>query len=403
MHLSIVKIFRGIKSLLALALLLVILLTAAIVSEYSSFYKLENLQKQKALATSVYNLSRDDMDLANIQYRGNNTMLKHEGEALSLFFAYDYINKFSKEHNYRNELSKLQFAINDFNTAAGEWYTQEEVGDEELQKRHEHFSKAYHVLMAQINDLTSRNLGYEQRRFQIEITLVILIVLVALFSAFWVSRRLNIVQRDILSLYATENDDLSRFATSEAETIAKHMGRTAKTPTVQNPAYLDSVTGLNNQKGFMHEYTDKKSQKPGNYTAICIFSIDKLSELERQYPGDFADNIIKKVSFMLSLYRQHNDVIGRLDHNQFAIILSRSDKSNAIGDCELIRKSIAETPFKTTDGQSVAVTVSGGFVQKMVTQKLEEVIAKANKVVSMSVQHGGNRIAQLRDKSTALK
>ena len=403
MQLSIFKIFGTIKSLLTLTLLLVILLVATILSEYSSFYKLENLQKEGELATTVYNLGRKDLDLANIQYRGNNTLLRHEGEALSSFYDYDFINKFSKESNYLNEIAELQFAIKDFNTAAGDWYTQEQIDEKELQTRQKQFTKTYEALMTQINIITSNNSTFEKRRFLIQMALGIALMLLVLYSSFWVSRRLNLVQNDINTLHTLDQDDSTGFITTEADTISKQMGRTTKTPTAQNPAYLDTVTGISNYKGFVHEYSDKKRQKAGNYTAICIFSIDKLGELEMQYSQEFAETILKKVSFMLSLYRQHNDVIGRIDHNQFTILLSRQDKTSAINDCELIRKSVEETPFKTADGKNLTVTISGGFVQKMSTQSLDEVVTKANKVLSMSIQHGGNRIAQLRDKNAALK
>lgn len=403
MQISIFKIFGTIKSLVALALLLVILLTAMILSEYSSFYKLENLQKEKELATEVYNLGRDDLDLSSIQYRGNNAMLRHEADALSNYYEYDYINKFSKSDNYHNDLTKLQYIINDFDIAASNWYTQEQISEEELQTRKERFTKAYDYLMTQINVMTSQNSTFEKRRFLIQLGLITTLLLMILLSTYWISRRLNLIQRDVSSLNIFASEDAAEFATSEADTISKSMGRTTKASTAQNPAYLDSVTGINNYKGFLHEFSDKKRQKVGNYTAVCIFSIDKLGELEMQYSQEFSETIVKKVSFMLSLYRQHNDVIGRIDHNQFTIMLSRQDKASAINDCELIRKSVEEAPFKTTDGKKLTVTLSGGFVQKMSTQSIEEVITKANKVLSMSIQHGGNRIAQLRDKNAALK
>ncbi len=400
MQTSIFKIFGTIKSISALALLLVLLLTATILSEYTSFYKLENLQKEKELATAVYNLGRDDLDLSNIQYRGNNTMLRYEGEALSGFYEYDYVNKFSKTDNYSNDLSKLQYAINDFNVAAGQWYTQEQVSEEELLVRQEQFSDTYNTLMQQINVMTTKNINFEERRFLVQVGLVNALLLLMLYSAFWISGRLNLIQNDLKSLHSLEQNELSELATTEADMISKQLSRTVKAPAAQNPAYLDIVTGINNNKGFMHEYGEKKSQKIGNYTAVCIFSVDKLGELEMQYTQEIAETILKKVSFMLSLYRQHNDVIGRIEHNQFAIMLSRQDKTSAINDCELIRKSVEETPFKTSDGQDLTVTLSGGFVQKTSVQPLAEVITKANKVLSMSIQHGGNRIAQLRDKAS---
>lgn len=403
MQISIYKIFNSIRSLNLLLFLLITLLTATIVSEYASFNKLNNLQNEKELATAVYNLGRDDLDLSNIQFRGKNTMLRHGGNELEGIYSYDIVSKYTDTKNYSNELSKLQNAINDFNIAAGEWYTQDNVSQEDLQARQEQFSKTYNILMAQINAIISNNAVYEEKRFLLQLSLVIALFLLILFSSLWSSRRLKQIQRDLKVLTMPEHDEMTEFNTLEAESISKHMGHTPKATATKNPAYMDSVTGINNYKGFLHDFGEKKNQKLGNYTAVCIFAIDKLNEFELQYPQDFSEALLKKVGFMLSLYRQHNDIIGRLDHNQFAILLSRDDKASAINDCELVRKSVEETAFKTADGQDLKVTLSGGFVQKMSTQSLGEILTKANKVLSMSIQHGGNRIAQLRDKSTALK
>lgn len=403
MQISIFKVFNTIRSLHLLELLLATLLTLMIVSEYTSFNKLNNLQNEKELATAVYNLGRDDLDLANIQFRGKNTMLRHQSNELELIYSYDIVNKYINTGNYLDELSKLKNAVNDFNIAAGAWYEQENIAQEELQKRQEQFRATYNTLIAQINTIISQNTFYEEKRFLIQIALVIALFLLIMFSTFWSSRRLKQIRGDIKSLTLAEYDDMPDFYTSEAESISKSIGSAPKTAATKNPAYIDSVTGINSYKGFLHEFGEKKNQKLGNYTAVCIFAIDKLNELEMQYSQDFTEALVKKVGFMLSLYRQHNDIIGRLDHNQFAILLSRNDKSNAINDCELVRKSVEETAFKTADGQDLKITLSGGFVQKMSTQSLGEVLTKANKVLTMSVQHGGNRIAQLRDKSVSVK
>jgi len=150
MQLSIYKVFGGIKSLFTLIFLLTILLAATIASEYSSFYKLTNLQKEKELVQTVYNLSRNDLDLANIQYRGKNTQLKHNAGELEGLYEYDYINKFITTGSYTNELTKLQYTINDFNVAAGDWYTQEQISEAELLIRKEQFLKTYTIVLQQI-------------------------------------------------------------------------------------------------------------------------------------------------------------------------------------------------------------------------------------------------------------
>jgi len=403
MQFSISNAFGAIRSLNTIILLLVALLILTIVSEYASFYKLENLHNEKEIATAVHNLSRDDLDLANIQYRGKNTLLRHESNTLATFYDYDYINVYSKTGNYSNEIHKLQDAIKAFDSAANAWFTQEETSEEELQQRQKLFDDAYTALMHTINTIIDNNSIYEERRFIIQLGLSGTILLLLLFGAFWTSSRLKTIEKDIKNLSNSDTDEVTEFATIEAENISKHQVRAPKNVVTKNPAYLDTETEISSYKGLMHEFNAKKGQQLGNYTAVCLFAIDKLGELEMQYPQELSSALVKKVSFMLSLYRQHNDLIARIDHNQFVILLSRPDKTSAINDCELIRKSVEEATFKTADGKDLTITLSGGFVQKMSTQNLDEVITKANKVLSMSIQHGGNRIAQLRDKNTALK
>ncbi|MBU1643099.1 diguanylate cyclase [bacterium] len=403
MQISIFKIFKYTKSLILLMLLLTILLSATILSEYSSFYKLENLQKQKDLATEIFTLGRSSIELTNIQFQGDSTLLKHEPDELSDLYDYDYISRLLQTGNYQNNILKLTDAINSFCDAAGKWYTQQQLEDEALQLRKEHFTQTYTLLMEQINTIISDNAKNEQKRFYLqEFTVLALLVLIVL-SYFWINSRLALIKNDIQNLYENDNEETTDFISVEADIIARRICRTAKTPTASNPAFLDALTGINNYKGFIREFGDKKSYKLNNYTGVCIFSIDKLHDMELQYSQAFIETILKKVGFMLTLYRQHNDVIGRLDHNQFAIIVSRQDKSSAINDCELIRKSVQESPFTTSDGQSLIVTLSGGFVQKMSSQTLDEMITKANKVMLVSIQHGGNRIAQLRDEHSSMK
>jgi len=403
MQISIFKIFGNIRSLLLLILLLTILLTLAILSEHASFNKLENLQKEKELATEIYTLGRKDLDYANVQYLGKSTMLRHEGEMLASYYEYDYVIQLFQTGNYRNDIVKLQYAIDDFNKAASAWFTKKQLVEAELQERSTHLAMTYDQLMAQINSTISDNLLFEKKRFDLQQLLVVALSIISLFGFGWIVLRLAQIRKDLKTLYAFEYNEAAKFTTIEANTISKIIGRSGKATGPDNPAFLDAVTGISNYRGLVNEYARKKSIKSGNYTAVCVFAIDKFNEVESQYSQEFSDTILKKVGFMLALYRQHNDMIARLDNNQFIIILSRQNQTSALNDCELIRKSIQESTFKTSDKQSLTITVSGGFVQKLAAESLDESIAKAGRVLFLSMQHGGNRIAQLREKSSMPK
>ena len=396
------KIIGTVKIMHLLLLLVTTLLALTLFSEVTSFYKLENLQKEKELVLNIYKLPRNDLGLANIQLRGDSAQLKYLSSSLSEFYSYDYINNFSKKNHYRNSLVTLQNEVNNFYQAAQAYFSQNDLSEEELTLRYQNFSDAYKSIVLEINTLVSQNLRFETQRFQIQVLLMITLLLLVIITLF-VTRHLSKIEADFKILNVPDSIEGSHFFTSDAESISKNISRkNGKTVATKNPQYVDQLTGIDNYKGFVAEAGNKKLQSLSNYTAVCTFSIDRFSEIEVQQPQEFSEALIKKVTFMLSLYRQHNDVIGRLDHNKFAIFLSRENKATAFNDCELIRKSIEDTPFKGNNGQKIKVTLSGGFVQKAVTLSLEEAITKSSKVLSMSIQRGGNKIAQLRDKSATL-
>ena len=114
--------------LTTLSILLLIIVAS---SEYLYHTKAENLQHQKTLSSAVYNLDSKDLDLANIQYRGQNTILRHESDTLQRYYTNDFIRQFFTTIDHRSELSKLKKNISSFNIAAGEWFTQETIEDDQ--------------------------------------------------------------------------------------------------------------------------------------------------------------------------------------------------------------------------------------------------------------------------------
>ena len=403
MQVSTANIFSSVKKSYLLPILLSSTLIAILISEVVSFYKLQNLQVQKELASSIHVLTRSDLDLAKIKYSGTISRLKNENNMLSTLYEYDYINNFTKKFNYRNELVKLESSIQTYEGSAENWFAKNDTNITTSSQHKRAFDESYIHLTKQLNNMVSKNINFEKQRFFVELGLAASLLLLLLISFFSTIRRLNTIQADLLLLQSSEGAVNGIFTTSDAEYIAKQLGRAAKgtatTAAATPPQRLDSVSGINNYKGFIHECGNKKSQNLGNFAALCVFSIDNLDNIEAQNSSELAEAVVKKIAFILSLYRQHHDVIGRLDHNKFAFFLSRADKAATLHECELIRQSVEEAGFKSENGAPVKITLSGGFVQKALTQNIEEVITKSSKVLTMSIKHGGNRIAQLRSKN----
>jgi len=399
MQLSVKDIFSNFKLVSLLMLTLTLFLLIVLASEHLSFSKLEIFDKQKELIQNIYSADLTDIKLAKIETRGNIKRLKNTMNRLEDLYNYDYLAQALKIHAHHQQMGELQNKINVYTQSALENLTLESPDNQRL-------TLSYHELINQISSIQALNRNYEYPRFLIEVALTALLFLVLLIASFSFAHRSKQILDDFNRLTTlSEEDEVHTLLSHEAQLIASHLLRPVSKSSSSKPIInnIDPLTAINNYHGAVTEFNDKKSKKIGNYTAVCIFSIDKLGAVEAKISQDFADTIVEKTAFMLSLYQQPNDVIGRIDHNQFIFILSRHDKASAVEDCEQIRKSINESKFTTDDKRNLVVTLSGGFVQKMSTQNLEEVIIKAKKVLSLSLQHGGNRIAQLRDNNMAIK
>lgn len=395
MKLSIKKILGNLNLLLTVLTILLGLIALSAVSEYTSYNKIENLQDQKRLIHIISTLGREDLELSSIQYRGKSTSLHNEIAKLHKLFVYDIQSNYIFDHaqTYKNELDDLKAYATLYTDAVGEWYKE---GEKNLDAREKAMLSAQVRLINQIDSMIEQNISYEKDKFVIQEVLVYLAFLLALSMTLWYSRRLAQVYKDIQSLFAVDLD-LSSYVilTHEVEAISKRMNR--KPATNENPAMIDQVTQINNYKGMVHAYGNRKSVKDANFTGLCVFEIDHFKELDKRYPKEFTQAVLKKIAFMISLHEQPNDVIARIDYCQFVVIFSRPSKELALKDCETIRKSVEETGFKVPRAETLRLSLSGGYITKPNNKTLDEAIAQAREILKTAQENGRNRIAQLRD------
>jgi diguanylate cyclase (GGDEF)-like protein len=276
--------------------------------------------------------------------------------------------------------------------AADEYYDQ---SLEELETRLDEYDFAQAEYESKLFELEEKHLIYEAEKFNFIQYIIYLAFVVSLLATLWFTRRLSFIYKDLKTLYSVDLESKGRmYLTEEAEMITKRMSR--KPTATENPAFIDPVTEVNNYKGLLHGFANRKGNAGASLT-VCIFSLDKFRDIEAKYKKDLANQILKKIAFVFSLYEQHTDVLGRIDYDQFVLVLNRNTKDAALNDCEQIRKSIEETKFRAPKGEMIKVTVSGGFVVKTPNKPLDQTIAQAKEILAAAVSQGGNRIAQLRD------
>lgn len=394
MRWSIKKIFNNLSTTLLSLSIMLGLLAFITFTQNSAVEKMDLLLEQKALVNETYNLGREEIQYTNIQLKGIVDNLRYDIEKMQDAFTFDVLGNYIFGHSaqYLNDLKQLSIKQLLYIEAAEAYYYQ---SIEDLPERLDDYDFAQAEYLAKLSELQEKHMIYESEKFNVLQYFIYLAFAISITTMLWFTRRLSFVYTDLKTLYSVDLESKDRiYLTEEAEMITKRMSR--KPTATENPAFIDPITEVNNYKGLLHGFANRKGNT-GAALVVCVFSLDNFRAIEKKYKKDLANQILKKIAFMFSLYEQHTDVFGRIDYDQFVLILNRNTKDIALNDCEQIRKNIEETRFKAPKGESIGVTVSGGFVVKAPNKQLDQTIAHAKEVLAVAISQGGNKIAQLRD------
>ncbi|MCK4737483.1 MAG: GGDEF domain-containing protein [Sulfurimonas sp.] len=390
---SIKNIFNNLSLLLLSAAIFAGLGALVSIEHTNAYAKIDNLNNQKQIISSLTKLPKDDIELALIQFNGKSTQLHGDIRKLRQMYKYSFVERYlllnSKE--YLSDLDKLSSLTTSFNEKASNYYTSD---NNETTKEKKELNRSFYSLYKQIDSIIFKSIEYNKAKFNIHKSMALIAFVVISLIAVWYRKRLKLIYKDLEFLYNADKKNDSIF-TKEVDAISLRMKR--KFVTSDNPAMLDPVTGINNLKGMMSSYAEKKGMKESNFTSLTIIEVDNFSKSNRIYSQEFTQNILKKIAFTISLHEQSADVIARTDYNQFTIILSRASKEQSFKDIEIIRQSISELKLKSQETGSVKVTVSGGFVIKPNNATLDEALRDAKKVLLYAQKSGTNKIFQKRD------
>ena len=394
---SIKKIFMNLNTYLFFVLMVAFISMMLTLEQQLSFEKVNNLNKQKSIIASLTTLQKEDIELALIQFNGKSTQLHQEIDRLKSMYKYDYTDKFifGNEQEYITDLANLSKLTTKFNEAAHEFYV-EDKDDESRALADEELQNAFTEINTHINNIMLKNIAYNQEKFNIIKIATIVIFVIVLLSTIWYRKKMFSIYKDVEFLYQIDKSKRDYVMYSqEGDAISMRMNR--KSVVTDNPTMMDPVTGINNYKGMISSYSNKKNLKDSNFTAVAILEIDNFSKTKRAFSQELTQAMLKKIAYTISLHEQAIDVIARTDYNQFTLIFSRVSKEQAFKDVDLIRQSIEELKFNVTNQGPVTITVSGGFIIKPNNAHLDEVSRQAKEILQYAKTTGTNRVLQTRD------
>ncbi|MDD2837943.1 MAG: GGDEF domain-containing protein [Sulfuricurvum sp.] len=228
-------------------------------------------------------------------------------------------------------------------------------------------------------------------------TIIIFCIGLALFLLY--RYRLNQIYRDIDLVCSVDIDgEKKSVATQEIDFVFKRLLRKSSQVAV-SPNLINPKSGLNNEKGLMSSFSSKKS---GNTVFLALFEIDHYISLVNTLPPEDINGIYKKLGDMISMYEQPFDVLGHMDDDRLVFLISRNTKQLAVEECEKIIQSVEESNFSTSKGL-IKITLSVGFLLKPPSKAIDAAVQEALQLVKKAQEGGGNRIAQLRERSDSFR
>ena len=161
---------------------------------------------------------------------------------------------------------------------------------------------------------------------------------------------------------------------------------------VKHLAYLDGLTGIFNRRFFELRIEEEieRARRFGPGMAVIMVDIDQFKRLNDEFGHLLGDEVLRQVSSIFHQQLRKIDVVCRYGGEEFAILLSQTNQSHALGVAEKLRKMVEAWQFP---GVPRPVTISAGTANSSdhgTTR--DELVKAADAGLYAAKQAGRNRV-----------
>jgi len=136
-----------------------------------------------------------------------------------------------------------------------------------------------------------------------------------------------------------------------------------------------------------------RAQQQGEDLSVAALDIDEFEALRRQHGQVLADRLLVQAAQIVSATVRQEDVVARVGDAEFAVLIPRADRAQAMHLCERLRERIAAMPLTAPTGP-VPVTASFGLVTLSADapETFEKFLVLVEQRLSQARSDGGNRV-----------
>ena len=160
-------------------------------------------------------------------------------------------------------------------------------------------------------------------------------------------------------------------------------------------ATRDVLTGLPNRRTFMKRFEQAiaRHKRSGSTFGILMTDIDHFKSVNDTYGHPVGDEVIRRVSGILTKTLRQTDMPARWGGEEFIVLLEDTDEQGCVVLAERLREALSQEVFHAEGGQTFSRTMSIGVgMWPADSQDLEELIERTDQALYHSKQNGRNKV-----------
>lgn len=164
---------------------------------------------------------------------------------------------------------------------------------------------------------------------------------------------------------------------------------------LKDAAATDFLTGLPNRRHIMarmEQELARVQRESGAVAAVLMFDLDHFKDINDRHGHATGDEVLCHFASILQQELRRADSAGRIGGEEFALILSGADITDAYGFADRVRARLAETPM--VHGEvTIAVTVSIGVsAMRAWDRSVANALSRADTALYQAKEGGRNQV-----------
>ncbi len=156
----------------------------------------------------------------------------------------------------------------------------------------------------------------------------------------------------------------------------------------------DALTGLSSRREFLDQArkTHRKTLENGETLGLLIMDLDHFKSVNDNHGHPVGDRALKVFAQVCQQNVRHDDLVGRMGGEEFAMLIPDIDRSRAIELAENLRKRVEKSPVHV-EGRTLSLTVSIGLALSSPDEPdFSDLLKRADHALYEAKNTGRNRL-----------